>query len=162
MFKTFVYDSAISALANGEINFATANLKIMLVNYNYNNYSNVQPTDTEYYIPDSFKKEHIYRANVSYYEVSAGSGYSVGGKTISYSTTKSLSNDYVDVVFSDVQWDNLTTYSIYGAVIYVDTGDENTDNLLVFCDMNTSSWWGINPVNQTFSIKFQRGIRFQN
>lgn len=162
MFKNFVYNSAISGLANGVFNFATSNLKIMLVNWNYNNYGNVLNTDTEYYIPDSFKDDHVVRANVSSYEVSSGGGYATGGKQIVYSVSESLSNDYVDVVFSDVRWDNLTAYNVYGAVIYVDTGDENTDALIAFCDMNTSSYFGLNPDNQTLLIKFQKGLRFQN
>lgn len=159
MFNTFVYNSAISALANGDFNFATANLKIMLVNWYY--YDSIN-NNTEYGIPDYFKDDHVVRANVSYFEIYGATGYTTGGKTINYSVVQSLSNDYVDVMFSDIRWDNMTAYTIYGAVIYVDTGDENTDTLVAFCDMNTSSYWGLNPVNQTLSIKFQRGIRFQN
>lgn len=153
MFTPFVYNSGLAALANGEFNFATANLKITLVQYYYGEIN----SNTEIGIPDYFKDDDRVRNDI----VLKYAESVVNPLRINCTVVNSVSNHYVDVVFSDVTFRYITDYNLNGAVIYLDTGDANTDTLIAFCDFNTSFYQGISPDNQSLSIKFQQGMRFQ-
>lgn len=110
------YNSFKTDLQNGNINLAADTIKVMLVDSTY-----APNIDT-----------HAYRSAVTG-EVT-GTGYTAGGQAL---TTKSVTQDNTgDAAVFDadpVTWAS-STITARGAVLYKDTGNASTDNLIAYFD----------------------------
>jgi len=110
----FWYGNALLKALNGEVDFDTSTIKVMLC--------------TSAYVPD--QDAHIYKSSVTN-EVT-GLGYTAGGatlasKTIAYTAAVNL----IKLDAADVTW-SLSTITARYAVAYVSTGVDGT-SVLLFC-----------------------------
>jgi protoporphyrinogen oxidase len=108
-----IYNNLKTDLLNGGIDLDTDTIKVMLV--------------TSSYTPSA---SHNFRSSVTN-EVS-GTGYSAGGEVLANATVSDVAGVGV-LDGDDVTWSN-STITARGAVIYKDTGNASTDNLIGYVD----------------------------
>ncbi len=114
-----VYNSFKRDIMNGAIDLSGNTIKIMLVSASY-----------------SANTGHAVRSAVSA-EV-AGTGYSAGGKALANLSVSVDAADNEGVFDADDVTFTATTITARGAVIYKDTGNASTDNLIGYVDFLSS------------------------
>ena len=133
------FNSFKTDLVNNNVDWTVDTIKLMLVNSYSPNY------DTEEF------KSAVDGAST---EIS-GSGYTVGGETLGgKSVTKDNTNDQADVAANDVTWTSLASNTITYGVLYKDTGNAATSNLIATVEIATNS----NGANYT--VGWNSGVVF--
>lgn len=111
-----VYGLALQSLAEGQINYPAATVKVMAC--------------TASYSPD--QDTHRYKASVT--NEIAGAGYTAGGQTLANkSITYGPSTNTVSLDADNPIWPT-STFTLRYLVFYVDTGNSATSPLLAFVD----------------------------
>ncbi len=137
---TLLYNSALEDLARGAIDFDTDTFKALLV--------------TSAYAPN--KDTHTKRSDVTN-EVS-GTGYTAGGKACTFTLTKDLTNDRLDISLDAVSWPASTIANARQIVVYKSRGGAASADELVFCadfGADKSSSGGSFDVTTTTPLRFQ-------
>jgi hypothetical protein len=136
---SFIYNSAIDDLANGNIDFGDDTFNLLLV--------------TSSYTAD--KDTHVKRDDVTN-EVS-GTGYTAGGAATACTVTKDTATDKVTLSFASVSFSE-ATITAAGAVIYKVRGSTaDLDELVAFIDFGGN----VSSTGATFSVGVST-ITFQN
>jgi hypothetical protein len=136
---SFIYNSAIDDLANGNIDFGADTFNLLLV--------------TSSYTAD--KDTHVKRDDVTN-EVS-GTGYTAGGAATACTVTKDTATDKVTLSFASVSFSE-ATITAAGAVIYkARGGTADADELVAFIDFGGN----VSSTGATFSVGVST-ITFQN
>jgi hypothetical protein len=136
---SFIYNSAIDDLANGNIDFGADTFNLLLV--------------TSSYTAD--KDTHVKRDDVTN-EVS-GTGYTAGGAATACTVTKDTATDKVTLSFASVSFSE-ATITAAGAVIYKVRGSTaDLDELVAFIDFGGD----VSSTGATFSVGVST-ITFQN
>jgi len=116
---TLVYNAGKRRIADGTIDLDTDSLKVMLV--------------TSAYTPDI--DTHLFRSSVTNEVV--GAGYTAGGQAMAnVAVAQDDTNDRATVDADDNVWP-ASTITARGAVIYKDTGNPATDNLIGYLDFGS-------------------------
>lgn len=136
---SLIYNKAIDNLVRAGINFAADSFKVMLV--------------TSAYTPN--KDTHEDRADVTNEVV--GTGYTAGGVATTPTITLDLSNDRVDISFSNVSWAT-ATITARACVIYKSTGVAANDFLIAYVDFGSD----VSSTAAAFAVTFSSALRFQN
>jgi len=136
---SFNFNATIRTLVNNF--FGSGSYKMLLVS--------VLPTETE-------KDSWAFRSSVTN-EVT-GTGYVAGGTavTLTVAAIDNVNND-VEVTSSAASWANSTITAVAG-IIYKDTGNAATDNLISLIDFGTAA----SSTNGTFTATPSGSIKFQN
>ena len=136
---SFNFNATIRTLVNNF--FGSGSYKMLLVS--------VLPTETE-------KDGWAFRSSVTN-EVT-GTGYVAGGTavTLTVAAIDNVNND-VEVTSSAASWANSTITAVAG-IIYKDTGNAATDNLISLIDFGTAA----TSTNGTFTATPSGSIKFQN
>jgi hypothetical protein len=136
---SFIYNSAIDDLANGNIDFGADTFNLLLVTSSYT----------------ANKDTHIKRDDVTN-EVS-GTGYTAGGAETSCVVSKDTATDRVTLAFGAVSF-STATITAAGAVIYKTRGGTaDADELVAFIDFGGD----VSSTGATFSVGLST-ITFQN
>lgn len=107
------YPAGLEAVMNGEINWLTDDIRVMLCTYHY------------------WPGEERYMADIAEHEV-RGTGYKAGGQPLTGRTVVTTEHGDQTVCGADtIRWTRTTLYARY-AVVYRDTGDPAT-SLLICC-----------------------------
>lgn len=128
---SLVYNSYKEDLLNGNIDLTNDTIKLALV--------------TSSYTPD--QDAHDFFNDVTN-EVS-GTGYTAGGKTLSVTVSQDDTDNEGVFDAADVSWTS-STITARGAVIYKDTGNAATSNLICYIDFVTDR----SSSNDIFTIQF--------
>lgn len=113
---SLVYTEGLDNMLTGQIDFSTADFKIMLLNNNY--------------APDT---SHSYHDIVNFGAEISGVGYTLGGKTVEGVTIKD------GILYADnLRWYNATFTSVRWALLYVDNGTEETNQVVGVFDFGTN------------------------
>ena len=125
---SFVYDSVLNDLVNGDLDFAVDSYKIMLVTSSYT----------------AAKATHNRRDDVT--NEITGTGYTAGGAAIVCTLTDDTSKKIL--TFASTSWAT-ATFSAAGAVIYKARGGASSaDELVAYLDFNGS----VSASASTFSV----------
>jgi hypothetical protein len=136
---SFIYNSAIDDLANGNIDFGADTFNLLLVTSSYT----------------ANKDTHVKRDDVTN-EVS-GTGYTAGGAASACTVTKDTATDKVTLSFASVSF-STATITAAGAVIYKVRGSTaDLDELVAFIDFGGD----VSSTGATFSVGVST-ITFQN
>jgi hypothetical protein len=136
---SFIYNSAIDDLANGNIDFGADTFNLLLVTSSYT----------------ANKDTHVKRDDVTN-EVS-GTGYTAGGAATACTVTKDTATDKVTLSFASVSF-STATITAAGAVIYkARGGTADADELVAFIDFGGD----VSSTAATFSVGVST-ITFQN
>jgi hypothetical protein len=136
---SFIYNSAIDDLANGNIDFGADTFNLLLVTSSYT----------------ANKDTHVKRDDVTN-EVS-GTGYTAGGAATACTVTKDTATDKVTLSFASVSF-STATITAAGAVIYkARGGTADADELVAFIDFGGN----VSSTGATFSVGVST-ITFQN
>jgi hypothetical protein len=136
---SFIYNSAIDDLANGNIDFGADTFNLLLVTSSYT----------------ANKDTHVKRDDVTN-EVS-GTGYTAGGAATACTVTKDTATDKVTLSFASVSFSE-ATITAAGAVIYkARGGTADADELVAFIDFGGD----VSSTGATFSVGVST-ITFQN
>lgn len=136
---SFIYNSAIDDLANGNIDFGADTFNLLLVTSSYT----------------ANKDTHVKRDDVTN-EVS-GTGYTAGGAATACTVTKDTATDKVTLSFASVSF-STATITAAGAVIYKARGGASSaDELVAFIDFGGD----VSSTGATFSVGVST-ITFQN
>jgi hypothetical protein len=136
---SFIYNSAIDDLANGNIDFGADTFNLLLVTSSYT----------------ANKDTHVKRDDVTN-EVS-GTGYTAGGAASACTVTKDTATDKVTLSFASVSF-STATITAAGAVIYKARGGASSaDELVAFIDFGGD----VSSTGATFSVGVST-ITFQN
>jgi hypothetical protein len=136
---SFIYNSAIDDLANGNIDFGADTFYLLLVTSSYT----------------ANKDTHVKRNDVTN-EVT-GTGYTAGGAVIACTVTKDTATNKVTLNFSSVSF-STATITAAGAVIYkARGGTADADELVAFIDFGGN----VSSTGATFSVGVST-ITFQN
>jgi hypothetical protein len=136
---SFIYNSAIDDLANGNIDFGADLFNLLLVTSSYT----------------ANKDTHVKRDDVTN-EVT-GTGYTAGGAATACTVTKDTATDKVTLSFASVSFSEATITSA-GAVIYKVRGSTaDLDELVAFIDFGGD----VSSTGATFSVGVST-ITFQN
>jgi hypothetical protein len=136
---SFIYNSAIDDLANGNIDFGADTFNLLLVTSSYT----------------ANKDTHVKRDNVTN-EVT-GTGYTAGGAATACTVTKDTATDKVTLSFASVSF-STATITAAGAVIYKVRGSTaDLDELVAFIDFGGD----VSSTGATFSVGVST-ITFQN
>jgi hypothetical protein len=136
---SFIYNSALDDLANGNIDFGADTFNLLLV--------------TSSYTAD--KDTHVKRDDVTN-EVT-GTGYTAGGAASACTVTKDTATDKVTLSFASVSFSE-ATITAAGAVIYKVRGSTaDLDELVAFIDFGGD----VSSTGATFSVGVST-ITFQN
>jgi hypothetical protein len=136
---SFIYNSAIDDLANGNIDFGADTFNLLLVTSSYT----------------ANKDTHVKRDDVTN-EVS-GTGYTAGGAASACTVTKDTATDKVTLSFASVSF-STATITAAGAVIYKVRGSTaDLDELVAFIDFGGD----VSSTAATFSVGVST-ITFQN
>jgi hypothetical protein len=136
---SFIYNSAIDDLANGNIDFGADTFNLLLVTSSYT----------------ANKDTHVKRDDVTN-EVS-GTGYTAGGAATACTVTKDTATDKVTLSFASVSF-STSTITAAGAVIYKARGGASSaDELVAFIDFGGD----VSSTGATFSVGVST-ITFQN
>lgn len=113
------YNSFKVALAQNDVDLVTDTINVMLV--------------TSAYTPNI--DTHQYRADVTNEVV--GSGYTSGGQALAgKAVTQDNTNDRAVFDANDVTWSS-STITARGAILYKDTGNSATDQLIAYFDFGS-------------------------
>jgi hypothetical protein len=136
---SFIYNSAIDDLANGNIDFGADTFNLLLVTSSYT----------------ANKDTHVKRDDVTN-EVT-GTGYTAGGAATACTVTKDTATDKVTLSFASVSF-STATITAAGAVIYKVRGSTaDLDELVAFIDFGGD----VSSTAATFSVGVST-ITFQN
>jgi hypothetical protein len=136
---SFIYNSAIDDLANGNIDFGADTFNLLLVTSSYT----------------ANKDTHVKRDDVTN-EVT-GTGYTAGGAETVCTVTKDTATDKVTLSFASVSF-STATITAAGAVIYKARGGASSaDELVAFIDFGGD----VSSIGATFSVGVST-ITFQN
>jgi hypothetical protein len=136
---SFIYNSAIDDLANGNIDFGADTFNLLLVTSSYT----------------ANKDTHVKRDDVTN-EVT-GTGYTAGGAATACTVTKDTATDKVTLSFAPVSF-STATIAAAGAVIYKVRGSTaDLDELVAFIDFGGD----VSSTGATFSVGVST-ITFQN
>jgi hypothetical protein len=136
---SFIYNSAIDDLANGNIDFGADTFNLLLVTSSYT----------------ANKDTHVKRDDVTN-EVT-GTGYTAGGAASACTVTKDTATDKVTLSFASVSF-STATITAAGAVIYKVRGSTaDLDELVAFIDFGGD----VSSTGATFSVGVST-ITFQN
>jgi hypothetical protein len=136
---SFIYNSAIDDLANGNIDFGADTFNLLLVTSSYT----------------ANKDTHVKRDDVTN-EVT-GTGYTAGGAATACTVTKDTATDKVTLSFASVSF-STSTITAAGAVIYKARGGASSaDELVAFIDFGGD----VSSTAATFSVGVST-ITFQN
>jgi hypothetical protein len=136
---SFIYNSAIDDLANGNIDFGADTFNLLLVTSSYT----------------ANKDTHVKRDDVTN-EVT-GTGYTAGGAATACTVTKDTATDKVTLSFASVSF-STATITAAGAVIYKARGGASSaDELVAFIDFGGD----VSSTGATFSVGVST-ITFQN
>jgi hypothetical protein len=136
---SFIYNSAIDDLANGNIDFGADTFNLLLVTSSYT----------------ANKDTHVKRDDVTN-EVT-GTGYTAGGAATACTVTKDTATDKVTLSFASVSF-STATITAAGAVIYKSRGSTaDLDELVAFIDFGGN----VSSTAATFSVGVST-ITFQN
>jgi hypothetical protein len=136
---SFIYNSAIDDLANGNIDFGADTFNLLLVTSSYT----------------ANKDTHVKRDDVTN-EVT-GTGYTAGGAATACTVTKDTATDKVTLSFASVSFSE-ATITAAGAVIYKTRGSTaDLDELVAFIDFGGD----VSSTAATFSVGVST-ITFQN
>jgi hypothetical protein len=136
---SFIYNSALDDLANGNIDFGADTFNLLLVTSSYT----------------ANKDTHVKRDDVTN-EVS-GTGYTAGGAATACTVTKDTATDKVTLSFASVSF-SAATITAAGAVIYKARGGASSaDELVAFIDFGGD----VSSTGATFSVGVST-ITFQN
>jgi hypothetical protein len=136
---SFIYNSAIDDLANGNIDFGADTFNLLLVTSSYT----------------ANKDTHVKRDDVTN-EVT-GTGYTAGGAATACTVTKDTATDKVTLSFASVSFSE-ATITAAGAVIYKTRGGASSaDELVAFIDFGGD----VSSTGATFSVGVST-ITFQN
>jgi hypothetical protein len=136
---SFIYNSAIDDLANGNIDFGADTFNLLLVTSSYT----------------ANKDTHVKRDDVTN-EVT-GTGYTAGGAATACTVTKDTATDKVTLSFASVSF-STATITAAGAVIYKVRGSTaDLDELVAFIDFGGD----VSSTGATFSVGVST-ITFQN
>jgi hypothetical protein len=136
---SFIYNSAIDDLANGNIDFGADTFNLLLVTSSYT----------------ANKDTHVKRDDVTN-EVT-GTGYTAGGAATACTVTKDTATDKVTLSFASVSFSE-ATITAAGAVIYKTRGSTaDLDELVAFIDFGGD----VSSTGATFSVGVST-ITFQN
>lgn len=135
------FNSGIRSALTGGINFSSDSFKMLLVG--------AAPGETE-------KDGWDFRSNVTG-EIT-GTGYTAGGSavTLTVAATDDV-NNRVDITAGAVAWPS-STITAAAAVIYKDTGNAATDQLVCSIDFGGN----VSSTNDTFTVTPSGQLRFQN
>jgi hypothetical protein len=137
---SLIYNSFFDDVVRGNINPASDTFKVMLT--------------TSAYTED--KDSHTKRSNVTNEVV--GTGYSTGGSTITFTVTKDIVNDRIDISLGSVTWAS-STITARKAVIYKSRGGASTaDELVCVFDFGSDQI----SSNGNFTINAGGILRVQN
>jgi hypothetical protein len=136
------YNSMLTDVVTGNIDFDTNSFKVMLVGSGYT--------------PD--QDTHSKRSQVTN-EITnaAGSAYTSGGAATTVSVSQDNTNNRAEVTFSAVSWSS-ASFTARAAVIYKNTGTASTDNLVAYVDFGSDT----TASNGTFQVQFSTPLRFSN
>lgn len=136
---SLVYNSFFLDMATGQIDCDSDTFKMMLVTSSY-----------------SADKGHDKRSDITN-EIS-GTGYTAGGKSVSFSVALDNSNNKLELAFSDVSW-TTATFTTRGAVIYKSRGGTSSaDELVCYIDFGADK----SPSAESFTVTFGTPITIQN
>lgn len=110
------FNSGKYLLSTGGLDFVNGDIRVILTNG---------------YVVD---QSHSYVSDIISYEIS-GSGYSrkiLENKSVSIDTV----NNRIKFTADDVTW-SYANFTADGAVVYLNTGDDNTSSLITFLDFGT-------------------------
>lgn len=117
-----IYGKALHSLLKADIDFDTATIKVMLVGTTYTAIA-----------AETKRDSHNFRSDVT--DEITGTNYSAGGATLSGVTiTRDDTNNIYKITATNPQWAS-ASFTAYGAVFYVSTGNAATDILLSFADL---------------------------
>ena len=136
------YNSMLTDVVSGSINFSTDSFKVMLV--------------SSAYTPD--QDNHSKRNQVTN-EITntAGSAYTSGGVATTASVSQDNVNNRAEVTFSSASWTS-ASFTARGAVIYKNVGTSATDRLVAYVDFGSDT----TASNGTFQVQFSTPLRFSN
>jgi hypothetical protein len=136
---SFIYNSAIDDLANGNIDFGADTFNLLLVTSSYT----------------ANKDTHVKRDDVT--NEATGTGYTAGGAATACTVTKDTATDKVTLSFASVSFSE-ATITAAGAVIYkARGGTADADELVAFIDFGGD----VSSTGATFSVGVST-ITFQN
>jgi hypothetical protein len=136
---SFIYNSAIDDLANGNIDFGADTFNLLLVTSSYT----------------ANKDTHVKRDDVT--NEATGTGYTAGGAATACTVTKDTATDKVTLSFASVSF-STATITAAGAVIYkARGGTADADELVAFIDFGGD----VSSTAATFSVGVST-ITFQN
>lgn len=138
---SLVYNSLLTDLLNGDVQFDADTFKMMLV--------------TSTYTP--VKDTHNRRDDVT--NEITGTGYTAGGNAVT-ATVNALNTagDYVEVGFTVSPWTS-STITARGGVIYKSrSGASSADELVAYVDFGAD----ITSTNGTFTVTITQGLRITN
>lgn len=135
------FNSGVRAALAGGINYASDTFKMMLVS--------AAPGETQ-------KDAWDFRSNVTT-EIT-GTGYTAGGKAVTLALgATDDANNRVDITASAVSWPS-STITAAAAIIYKDTGNAATDQLVCSIDFGGN----VSSTNDAFTVTPSGQLRFQN
>jgi hypothetical protein len=127
---SFIYNSALDDLANGNIDFGADTFNLLLVTSSYT----------------ANKDTHVKRNDVTN-EVT-GTGYTAGGPVTACTVTKDTATDKVTLSFASVSFSE-STITAAGAVIYKARGGASSaDELVAFIDFGGD----VSSTGATFTV----------
>jgi hypothetical protein len=139
---SLVYNSLLTDLLNGDVQFDADTFKMMLVTSSYT------PVKDTHNRRDDVTNEH-----------GATGGYSTGGNAVT-ATVNALNTagDYVEVGFTVTPWTS-STITARGGVIYKSRGGASSaDELVAYVDFGSD----IVSTNGTFTVTISQGLRITN
>jgi hypothetical protein len=136
---SFIYNSAIDDLANGNIDFGADTFNLLLVTSSYT----------------ANKDTHVKRDDVTN-EVS-GTGYTAGGAATACTVTKDTATDKVTLSFASVSFTEATITAAGGVIYKTRGGTADADELVAFIDFGGN----VSSTGATFSVGVST-ITFQN
>ena len=137
----FNYNSLIDDLLKANINFNSDTFKMMLV--------------TSSYVAD--KDNHSKKSSVTN-EVAGSAGYTTGGKTVTLTLTKDLTNDREDIQFTIPSWTEASITARAGVIYKSRGGLSSADELIAYIDFGSN----FTSTNGTFLVTMTNPLRFQN
>ena len=138
---SFNYNSLIDDLLKANINFNSDTFKMMLV--------------TSSYVAD--KDNHSKKSSVTN-EVAGSAGYTTGGKTVTLTLTKDLTNDREDIQFTIPSWTEASITARAGVIYKSRGGLSSADELIAYIDFGSN----FTSTNGTFLVTMTNPLRFQN
>lgn len=138
---SMIFNKALQALANGDIDFGADTFKAMLV--------------TSSYTPD--KDAHDFRDDVTN-EVT-GTGYIAGGVATACVVTLDAANDRINCTFGNSLYTAVSGFTAAAAIIYKSRGGTSSaDEIVAYVDFGGT----VTPTGGNLTVTFNTPLRFQN